>query len=123
MGFANKYFADIIFVVGDFGIGIRVVFGLGIPVGGKLSELLVRLKSLRKPRNPWTRCARISHCLATPGAQSRRIHMDREYDLFEIVPDGSALWRHTITGHEAIKGLRELSAQTANEVRLIHLPS
>jgi hypothetical protein len=49
--------------------------------------------------------------------------MDREYDLFEILPDGSALWRHTITGHEAIKGLRELSAQTANEVRLMHLPS
>jgi hypothetical protein len=49
--------------------------------------------------------------------------MDREYALFEIVPDGSALWRHTITGHEAIKGLRELSAQTANEVRLMHLPS
>jgi hypothetical protein len=49
--------------------------------------------------------------------------MDREYDRFEILPDGSALWRHTITGQEAIKGLRELSAQTANEVRLMHLPS
>ena len=50
--------------------------------------------------------------------------MDSEYDLFEIFPDGSALWRITISSHEeAIKGLREWSAQTANEVRLMHLPS
>jgi hypothetical protein len=49
--------------------------------------------------------------------------MDRECDPFEILLDGSALWRHTITGYEAIKGLPELSAQTANEVRLWHLPS
>jgi hypothetical protein len=50
--------------------------------------------------------------------------MDREYDLFEIFPDGSALWRNTIRGHEeAIKQLREFSTKTANEVRLIHLPT
>jgi hypothetical protein len=50
--------------------------------------------------------------------------MDREYDLFEIFPDGSALWRHTVSGHEeAIKRLRELSMQTTNEVRLMHLPT
>jgi hypothetical protein len=50
--------------------------------------------------------------------------MDREYDLFEIFPDGSALWRHTVTGREeAIKRLQELSTQTTNEVRLIHLPT
>lgn len=55
---------------------------------------------------------------------SPRIHMDREYDLFEIFSDGSALWRHTITGRdEAIKALQEFSAQTANEVRLMHLPT
>jgi hypothetical protein len=47
-----------------------------------------------------------------------------QFDLFEIFPDGAALWRHTITGKdEAIKRLRELSAQTANEVRLMHLPT
>lgn len=50
--------------------------------------------------------------------------MDRDYDLFEIFPDGSALWRHTVTGRdEAIKRLQELSVQTANEVRLMHLPT
>jgi hypothetical protein len=50
--------------------------------------------------------------------------MDREYDLFEIFPDNSALWRHTITGREeAIARLQEFSVQTANEVRLIHLPT
>jgi hypothetical protein len=56
--------------------------------------------------------------------QSRRIHMDSAYDLFEIFPDGSALWRHTITCREAaITRLREFSMQTANEVRLIHPPT
>jgi|HubBroStandDraft_2_1064218.scaffolds.fasta_scaffold123146_4 hypothetical protein len=50
--------------------------------------------------------------------------MDREYDLFEIFPDGSALWRNTIRGHEeAIKQLREFSTKTENEVRLMHLPT
>ena len=50
--------------------------------------------------------------------------MDREYDLFEIFPDGSALWRVTISGHEkAIARLREYAAQTTNEVRLMHLPT
>ncbi len=50
--------------------------------------------------------------------------MDSEYDLFEIFPDGSALWRITISGHgEAIKRLGEYAAQTANEVRLMHLPT
>jgi hypothetical protein len=50
--------------------------------------------------------------------------MDREYDLFEIFPDGSALWRNTIRGHEeAIKQLHEFSRKTTNEVRLVHLPT
>jgi len=54
----------------------------------------------------------------------RRIHVDSEYDLFEIFPDGSALWRHTITGREeAITRLQEFAMQTANEVRLIRLPT
>ena len=35
-----------------------------------------------------------------------------------------SLWRDTIRGHEeAIKQLREFSTKTANEVRLIHLPT
>jgi hypothetical protein len=34
------------------------------------------------------------------------------------------MWRNTIRGHEeAIKQLREFSTKTANEVRLVHLPT
>jgi len=50
--------------------------------------------------------------------------MDRDYDLFEILPDGTPMWREAVTGHEnAIKRLHELSARTANEVRVMHLPT
>jgi hypothetical protein len=50
--------------------------------------------------------------------------VDRSYDLFEMFPDGSALWRGTVVGHEdAIRKLRELAAGTANEVQLMHLPT
>lgn len=50
--------------------------------------------------------------------------MDREYDLFEVLPDGSPIWRVTVAGHEnAIKKLVELSKQTPNEVRVMHLLS
>jgi hypothetical protein len=56
--------------------------------------------------------------------ESPPIPVNREYDIFEMFPDGSALWRNTVTGRdEAIKRLQELSAQTANEVRLMHLPT
>ncbi|MGH9748282.1 MAG: hypothetical protein ACRD59_19485 [Candidatus Acidiferrales bacterium] len=50
--------------------------------------------------------------------------MDRHYDLFEIMPDGSPLWKCSIAGHEnAIQRLRELAALTQNEVRVMHLAS
>ncbi len=50
--------------------------------------------------------------------------MDREYDLFEVFPDGSLVWRDTVTGHEnAIRRLRELAEVTDNEFRLIHIPT
>jgi len=50
--------------------------------------------------------------------------VNREYDLFEVTPDGSPLWREAVTGHEnAVQRLRELSAKTTNEVRVIHLPT
>jgi hypothetical protein len=50
--------------------------------------------------------------------------MDHEYDLFEIYPDGSPVWRDVVSGKEkAILKLRELSAETANEVRVMHLPT
>jgi hypothetical protein len=50
--------------------------------------------------------------------------MDHQYDLFEIYPDGSPVWQDVVLGHEkAILKLRELSAKTPNEVRLMHLPT
>jgi hypothetical protein len=50
--------------------------------------------------------------------------MEREYDLFERLPNGDLLCRMSVTGHEnAIQQLRELAATTSNEVRVIHWPT
>jgi hypothetical protein len=50
--------------------------------------------------------------------------MERDYDLFEVLPDGAPIWRETVSGHEnAIKKLLELSKRTSNEVRVMHLLS
>jgi len=50
--------------------------------------------------------------------------VDRQYDLFEIFPDGSPLWRESVFGLEnATRRLKELSAQTKNEIRAIHIPT
>jgi hypothetical protein len=50
--------------------------------------------------------------------------MTRDYDLFEILPDGSPIWKELVTGHEeAIRKLQELAKQTKNEVRIMHLPT
>ena len=50
--------------------------------------------------------------------------MDRSYDLFEVFPDGSALWKGSVVGQEnAIRKLKELAAGTANEMRLMHVPT
>ena len=50
--------------------------------------------------------------------------MDRQYDIFEILPDGSPLWKVTVVGHEkAVSTLQQLAAQTENEVRLMQIPT
>jgi hypothetical protein len=50
--------------------------------------------------------------------------MNREYDLFEILPDGAPIWKELVSGHEeAIRKLQELAKQTTNEVRLMHVPT
>lgn len=50
--------------------------------------------------------------------------MEREYDLFEVLSDGAVVWRETVSGHEnAIQRLKELSQQTSNEVRAMHILS
>jgi hypothetical protein len=48
--------------------------------------------------------------------------MEREYDLFEVFPDGSLIWRQNVSGHEnAIQRLRELVEITDNEFRVMHV--
>jgi hypothetical protein len=48
--------------------------------------------------------------------------MERTYDVFEKLPDGSLMWREAIKGHEnAVRRLQELSAKTPNELQLIHV--
>ena len=48
--------------------------------------------------------------------------MDRNYDLFEILPDGSPIWKCAVAGHHnAVQQLRELARHTANELRIMHL--
>jgi hypothetical protein len=50
--------------------------------------------------------------------------MDRDYDLFEVLPDGAVFWKETVPGHEnAIQKLVELSKRTSNEVRVMHILS
>jgi hypothetical protein len=48
--------------------------------------------------------------------------MERTYDIFENMPDGSLIWRGAVPGHEAaIHKLQELAAKSSNEFRLMHL--
>jgi hypothetical protein len=50
--------------------------------------------------------------------------MNREYDIFEILPDGSPIWREVIIGHEnAVRRLQELAGRTSNEMRVMHVPT
>jgi hypothetical protein len=50
--------------------------------------------------------------------------MNRDYDLFEMLPDGSPIWKELVSGHEeAIRKLQELAKQTKKEVRLMHVPT
>jgi hypothetical protein len=50
--------------------------------------------------------------------------MERDYDLFEVLPDGGVIWRETVRRHEnAILRLIEFSKRTSNEVRVMHVLS
>jgi hypothetical protein len=50
--------------------------------------------------------------------------MNRVYDVFEVLPDGVMVWRATVTGHEdAIDRLQQVAEVSANEFRLMHLPT
>jgi hypothetical protein len=48
--------------------------------------------------------------------------LERVYDIFEHMPDGSLIWRGAITGHEAaVHKLQEFAANSTNEFRLMHV--
>lgn len=49
--------------------------------------------------------------------------MDREYDLFQVLPDGTLLWREAVVGHEAaIEKLKRLALLESCEFQLLYLP-
>jgi hypothetical protein len=50
--------------------------------------------------------------------------MDREYDIFERLEDGSTLWRDAVNGLEnALLKLEEVAKKTTNECFAMHLPT
>jgi len=50
--------------------------------------------------------------------------MERTYDIFERLQDGTLLWVEVVHGHEeAIRKLRLWAEKRPNEFRLMHLPS
>jgi hypothetical protein len=55
---------------------------------------------------------------------AKKFAVDRSYDLFEIFPDRSAIWKGAVVGQEeAIRELKELAAETTNEMPLMHVPT
>jgi hypothetical protein len=50
--------------------------------------------------------------------------MDREYDIFEKLPDGTLMWRTVATGHDnAISVVKKLATDSPHEFQVIHLPT
>lgn len=50
--------------------------------------------------------------------------MNRTYDLFEVMPDSTPIWRGNVTGlQNASAELEELAEQTENECFAMHLAS
>jgi hypothetical protein len=50
--------------------------------------------------------------------------MERTYDIFEKMDDGSLVWRAVVPGREtAIRKLQEMAASSPNEFQLKHLAS
>jgi hypothetical protein len=50
--------------------------------------------------------------------------LNREYDIFERLPDGTHLWKDYVVGLEqARRKLQELAAQSKNEHYAIHTPT
>ena len=50
--------------------------------------------------------------------------MNREYDIFERLPDGSVLWRAFVQGLEPARAkLNQLASSSKNEFFAIHTPT
>jgi hypothetical protein len=50
--------------------------------------------------------------------------MNHEYDAFEVLPDGTLMWRGTVVGHEdAVEKLKRVAKNSPNEFRLMHIPT
>ena len=50
--------------------------------------------------------------------------MKREYDLFEMFPDGSSMWRGHVSGLQNVRlQLQLLAKETTNECVAMHLPT
>jgi hypothetical protein len=50
--------------------------------------------------------------------------LNREYDIFERLPDGTHLWKDYVVGlEEARRKLQELAALSKNEHYAIHTPT
>ena len=48
--------------------------------------------------------------------------MERCYDIFEMMPDGTILWRGFAQGlEEAVRIPKELAARSLNEFQMLHL--
>jgi hypothetical protein len=50
--------------------------------------------------------------------------MNREYDLFESLPDGARIWRAAVVGREAaLTKLKKLGSKSTNEFVAMYLPT
>ncbi len=49
--------------------------------------------------------------------------MDRQYDIFQVLADGTLLWREMVAGHgAAMDRLQQLALLESSEFQLLHLP-
>ena len=50
--------------------------------------------------------------------------MEPSYDIFEILPDGTPLWKTSAKGRDAaLRRFAELAQTSKNELKVIHLES
>ena len=54
---------------------------------------------------------------------SRGVSVGRQYDIFQVLTDGTMMWRETVAGHQAaLDRLRRLALSESCEFRLLYLP-